>query len=153
MLFRSVNRVLLFTTIAFCIIFRRIHIQMPEILKQNQWIGVPFLALIVSLIITTAQLLADRERARRSGLVYHEGKLQYTFEHSGGGPDQSGSGTRIYRIETVDSLEETKSCFVITGRINRVELSGGSIEPRAVKSVRIPKYFEGLESILNEMKG
>ena len=146
---KMANLVLIVVTVVCFIILRVIYLQTPEIIAQNQLlVGAPVLVLVVSLIITTAQIFADKVKATYSGLVYHEGNLQYTYMSS----NENRTYFKKFVIEAIDGIKEKKTHFVITGKIDCAEISVGHVTPRAVKSVRIPKYFEGLESILKEIK-
>ena len=140
--------VLILVIVVCFIILRIIYLRMPEIIAQNQLlVGFPVLMLVVSLIISTAQVFTEKIKAQYSGLIWDEGKLQYIYLLS----NETREYYRKFVVETIDCLEEKKTHFLITGKIDCVDFSASDIKPRTVKSVRIPKYFEGLESVLNEM--
>ena len=151
---KRANRVQLVLAVIFFIVLRIKYVQSPVQGQQaNLWTGILLMVFFLSIIFTAAYLYAEQHKAKNSGLIYYEGTLQYTYLKSNGNATNNGGEVyRKYVIETIDSVTETKTNYIVTGSIDCVDSGVGGFRPRDVKFVKIPKYFEGLESILNEIR-
>ena len=95
---------------------------------------------------------ARRRKAKESIIIYEDGLIRYITLKS---RDHEGDNTAVfsnYYIENIRKIEDYDTHLIVYGDIKLSNVAKGDSEEKKIEKVKIPKYFGGLDELIEDLK-